>query len=113
MTAGRLRPGYKEIVAPGEYVSFDLAFRDSAPRPSPQVFLTDTPTRMSDADRSRALAAGRYSEVRDAARSDYIDRLTGSPNAPAPTTDDAARVQRDDARTRYIRDQLRVSRYEG
>jgi hypothetical protein len=114
MTAGRLRAGFKEIVAPGEYVSFDLALRDAAPPASTSsVYLTDTPSRMTDAERSRALAAGRYAEVRDVARSDYIDRLTGSPHIPAPTTDDAARLQRDDTRARYIRDQLRAARYQG
>jgi hypothetical protein len=39
LSFGHLKPGYRETIAPGEHVHFDIMMRDAAP--SRSVFLTD------------------------------------------------------------------------
>jgi len=75
----------------------------------------DSRSSVDAADRSRALAAGRYAETsRMQARGEYIERLTGRrPTEHQEMSVEHAQGLRDEAREKYIRDQLRVSRYEG
>ncbi len=50
------------VVEDGEALSFDVMFRDAAGKPTSAVYLTDTSRIARDADRSRALAAYRFSD---------------------------------------------------
>lgn len=54
---GTLRPGYKELVGPGDYIHFDIMMRDQAPA-TRSAFLTD--------GIGKQLSAARYGLVSDA-----------------------------------------------
>lgn len=132
-SAGRLRPGYTDIAEDGEYVAFDLAFRDAAP-PRSGVFLTDTPkpeaqaladsianlnawrratgrSQIGDAE-ARSLALGRQiaSEhaAKTAANNRTVDQMLADQEAAYQATKPALNAWRNGA---AFRDAARLSRY--
>ena len=63
MPHGRLLPGYKELLAEGESIGFDVAFRDAAPARSTTsgIYLTDVSTRAQNDRAARdAMRAAHY-----------------------------------------------------
>ena len=63
---GRIRPGYKELVGPGDYVSFDIMMQDQAAA-SRSTFFTDSQSRevndRAARDAVRAMHNGDYSDA--------------------------------------------------
>ena len=101
------------VLEDGEYVAFDLMLCDSKSGKTP----------LADSAKQSA------QDIRDAARGAYIDQLKGvpagthfastaadrakSPMRPSTSVRDHSQAMRDEARDRYIRDQLRSSQYAG
>lgn len=134
MTAGRLRPGYKEILAPGESLRFDLSFVDSAPSSSHGVFLKDDgseDTIRAEVDRELAAHVTKFAFLGDAAppfdreRAEFLARqrrvaarsaairdsiMTGIPEARKPSASgNTAKV----GNGQQVRDYVRDMRYGG
>lgn len=133
MSGGRLKPGFREIIADGEYISASLAFRDSAPSRS-SVFLTDTPKSEAQAladsianlnawrgamgrgqvspAEERSLALGRQiaadHAVKTAANNAAIERMLADQETAYQATKPALNAWRN---TEAIRDAARRNRY--
>ncbi len=100
---GQTKPGFTALLAPGDYVGFDVSFTDSKPDSSRQVFLKDgAPSPASDAE-----AWGRA--VRDAAYGAQHDPLVTALPTPGPRSQFSAAAPVSDMAA--VRDLARASQY--
>ncbi len=93
---GRLRAGYKELLDDGEYLPFNVMFRDAAPARSAAVFLTDSSPRDLYVDRLTGAPEGSTAKARSVSRALADARMT------MPTQLADAQAKRDAARQEYV-----------